>query len=242
MMDDALFDPGQFQAELALKSSPIAAFKKAIRQADTVLSQRFAEGRDIHQLIHERAWVTDQILQQAWARLPCAGDAGISLLAVGGYGRGELHPHSDIDLLILLRGDVEPYRDAIEAFLLLLWDIGLEVGQSVRSIEECQQEAAADITVITNLMESRTLAGDEALRQDMMQAIDTSHMWTTPSFSAPNVPSSRHAMPSSTIPNTTSNPTSKALRAACVTSRPSPGSPCATLAPTTCVSWCSKVF
>lgn len=182
MMDDALFDPGQFQAELALKSSPIAAFKKAIRQADTVLSQRFAEGRDIHQLIHERAWVTDQILQQAWARLPCAGDAGISLLAVGGYGRGELHPHSDIDLLILLRGDVEPYRDAIEAFLLLLWDIGLEVGQSVRSIEECQQEAAADITVITNLMESRTLAGDEALRQDMMQAIDTSHMWTDAEF------------------------------------------------------------
>ena len=110
MMDDALFDPGQFQAELAIKSSPIAAFKKAIRQADTVLTQRFEDGRDIHQLIHERAWFTDQILQQAWARLPCAGDPGIALLAVGGYGRGELHPHSDIDLLILLRGDVEPFR------------------------------------------------------------------------------------------------------------------------------------
>lgn len=92
MMDDALFDPGQFQAELAIKSSPIAAFKKAIRQADTVLAQRFEDGRDIHQLIHERAWFTDQILQQAWARLPCAGDPGIALLAVGGYGRGELHP------------------------------------------------------------------------------------------------------------------------------------------------------
>ncbi|MBU30464.1 MAG: [protein-PII] uridylyltransferase, partial [Pseudomonadales bacterium] len=182
MMDDALFDPGQFQAELAIKSSPIAAFKKAIRQADTVLAQRFEDGRDIHQLIHERAWFTDQILQQAWARLPCAGDPGIALLAVGGYGRGELHPHSDIDLLILLRGDVEPFREAIEAFLLLLWDIGLEVGQSVRSVEECQQEAAADITVITNLMESRTLAGDEALRQDMMAAIDTSHMWNDAEF------------------------------------------------------------
>ena len=60
MMDDALFDPGQFQAELAIKSSPIAAFKKAIRQADTVLAQRFEDGRDIHQLIHERAWFTDQ--------------------------------------------------------------------------------------------------------------------------------------------------------------------------------------
>ena len=182
MMDDALFDPGQFQAELALKSSPIAAFKKAIRQADALIAQRFEEGRDIHQLIHERAWFTDQILQQAWARLPCANDPGIALLAVGGYGRGELHPHSDIDLLILLRGDAEPFRESIEAFLMLLWDIGLEVGQSVRSIEECQHEARADITVITNLMESRTLAGDEALRQDMMQAIDTSHMWTDAEF------------------------------------------------------------
>ena len=100
-MDTELFDPGQFQAELALKSSPIAAFKKAIAQADAVLQARFRGGRDIHKLIHDRAWFTDQILTQAWARLACATDQGIALLAVGGYGRGELHPHSDIDLLIL---------------------------------------------------------------------------------------------------------------------------------------------
>ncbi|KKN98063.1 hypothetical protein LCGC14_0152630, partial [marine sediment metagenome] len=145
-MDIALFDPGQFQAELALKSSPIGAFKKAIRHADCVLQSRFEDGRDIRQLIHERAWVTDQILQQAWARLDCAQDPGIALLAVGGYGRGELHPHSDIDLLILVRDDAETFRSSIEIFLMLLWDIGLEVGQSVRSIEECQQEAKADLT------------------------------------------------------------------------------------------------
>ncbi|MEH6687483.1 MAG: [protein-PII] uridylyltransferase [Halopseudomonas sabulinigri] len=181
-MDIALFDPGQFQAELALKSSPIGAFKKAIRHADCVLQSRFEDGRDIRQLIHERAWVTDQILQQAWARLDCAQDPGIALLAVGGYGRGELHPHSDIDLLILVRDDAETFRSSIEIFLMLLWDIGLEVGQSVRSIEECQQEAKADLTVITNLMESRTLAGDEVLRQGMLKAISTEHMWPDAEF------------------------------------------------------------
>lgn len=182
-MDTELFDPGQFQAELALKSSPIAAFKKAIAQADSVLQARFRGGRDIHKLIHDRAWFTDQILTQAWARLACASDNGIALLAVGGYGRGELHPHSDIDLLILLReNNVDSYRESIEQFLMLLWDIGLEVGQSVRSIADCAQEARADITVITNLMESRTLAGDESLRQSMMQAIGPDQMWTGAEF------------------------------------------------------------
>lgn len=181
-MDNALFDPGQFQAELALKSSPISAFKKAIRHADNALQGRFESGRDIRQLIHERAWFTDQILQQAWARLDCAQDPGIALLAVGGYGRGELHPHSDIDLLILVRDDPEAFRSSIENFLMLLWDIGLEVGQSVRSIEECEQEAKADLTVITNLMESRTLSGDEVLRQSMLTAISTKNMWNDAEF------------------------------------------------------------
>ncbi len=181
-MDNELFDPSQFQAELALKTSPIAAFKKAIRQADSVLQARFKGGRDIRKLIHERAWFTDHILQQAWRQLSCAEDRGIALLAVGGYGRGELHPHSDIDLLILLQDDAEPYRDCIEQFLMLLWDIGLEVGQSVRNVGECAEEARADITVITNLMESRTLFGDEVLRQQMIAAISPEHMWSDAEF------------------------------------------------------------
>ncbi len=182
-MDTELFDNGQFQAELALKSSPVAAFKKAIRHADNVLKARFNGGRDIRKLIAERAWFTDQLLIQAWARLDCANDPAIALLAVGGYGRRELHPHSDIDLLILLRdGNADAYRTSIEQFLMTLWDIGLEVGQSVRSIAECQQEARADITVITNLMESRTLAGEESLRQAMMEAIGPQHMWSDAEF------------------------------------------------------------
>ena len=136
-VDPELFDRGQFQAELALKASPIAAFKKAIRNAREALDARFLAGRDIRRLIEDRAWFVDQILRAAWGRFDWTSDAEIALIAVGGYGRGELHPYSDIDLLILLADNShEKFRDSIEGFLTLLWDIGLEVGQSVRTVRE----------------------------------------------------------------------------------------------------------
>src|SRR5690606_29458111 len=74
------------------------------------------------------------------------------------------------------------YNEAISQFLTLLWDIGLEVGQSVRTISECQQEARADVTVITNLLESRLLVGEESLRQAMLEAVGPQHMWTSAEF------------------------------------------------------------
>ncbi|WIF66387.1 [protein-PII] uridylyltransferase [Metapseudomonas otitidis] len=182
-VDPELFDRGQFQAELALKSSPIAAFKKAIRQAKDVLDARFANGRDIRRLVEDRAWFVDQILREAWARFDWSEDADIALLAVGGYGRGELHPYSDIDLLILLdSADHETFREPIEGFLTLLWDIGLEVGQSVRSVDECAEEARADLTVVTNLMESRTIAGPESLRRRMQEVTSPDRMWPSKDF------------------------------------------------------------
>ncbi|HEY0289501.1 MAG TPA: [protein-PII] uridylyltransferase [Pseudomonas sp.] len=182
-VDPDLFDRGQFQAELALKASPIAAFKKAIRQAHEVLDERFKSGRDIRRLIEDRAWFVDNILQQAWEHFDWSEDADIALLAVGGYGRGELHPYSDIDLLILLdSADHEVFREPIERFLTLLWDIGLEVGQSVRSVDECAVEARADLTVITNLMESRTIAGPERLRKRMLEVTSPKEMWPSKEF------------------------------------------------------------
>ena len=178
-----LFDPGQFQAELSLKASPITAFKKAISRAREVLDQRFLAGHDIRQLVRDRAWFVDQILQLAWQRFDWSQGAEIALLAVGGYGRGELHPYSDIDLLILLDGpEHERFREPIEGFLTLLWDIGLEVGQSVRSVAECAEEARADLTVVTNLMESRTIAGPEWLRERMQAVTSPQQMWPSEEF------------------------------------------------------------
>ncbi|MBP8186097.1 MAG: [protein-PII] uridylyltransferase, partial [Pseudomonas sp.] len=182
-VDPDLFDRGQFQAELALKASPIGAFKKALRQINAVLDERFQSGREIRRLIEDRAWCVDQILREAWARFDWHRGAELSLVAVGGYGRGELHPHSDIDLLILLDNeDQELFRESIEQFLMLLWDIGLEVGQSVRSVAECAVEARADLTVITNLMESRTIAGPEHLRQRMLEVTSPEQMWPSKHF------------------------------------------------------------
>ena len=182
-VDPELFDRGQFQAELALKTSPIGAFKKAIRHAREVLDARFSAGRAIRHLIEDRAWLVDQILQEAWHQFSWQHSGEIALVAVGGYGRGELHPYSDIDLLILLaENDHEMYREPIEGFLTLLWDIGLEVGQSVRSVQECADEARADLTVITNLMESRTIAGPEPLRQRMQVVTSPEHMWSSEDF------------------------------------------------------------
>lgn len=181
-MDSELFDSERFSLELAGGKAPISLFRQTIENADKVLEARFRGGRDIHKLTHDRAWFTDCLLRQAWQLHFPEQPAGIALLAVGGYGRGELHPHSDIDLLILLQNDHQPFSTPIERFLLLLWDIGLEVGQSVRNIEECAEQARADLTVITNLMESRTLCGDEQLRQQMLVATGPDRMWSSAEY------------------------------------------------------------
>ncbi|NCU95573.1 MAG: bifunctional uridylyltransferase/uridylyl-removing protein, partial [Betaproteobacteria bacterium] len=87
-----------------------------------------------------------------------------SLTAVGGYGRGELFPYSDVDLLVLLDAPVGPdEQPLLDRFVGTLWDIGLEVGHSVRTVHECLEAARSDITVQTNLLESRWLAGNRTL-------------------------------------------------------------------------------
>jgi len=181
--DLELFDPVRFNAQLSQQISPLPVFKNAITQARQVLDARFRAGADIRALINARAWFVDQILKAAWSRFDFA-QANIALLAVGGYGRGELHPYSDIDLLLLLAENVEreALRLKVERFLTLLWDIGLEVGQSVRTVAECAQDAKDDLTLTTNLMESRTLSGDKSLREQMLQATHNGQLWPSREF------------------------------------------------------------
>ena len=104
----------------------------------------------------------DAILAEAWqaARLP----ANTALVGVGGYGRGELFPYSDVDLLILLGAPPDAITQAkLESLVQLLWDLGLEIGHSIRTVDECMQESSADITVQTSLLEARLVTGDTAL-------------------------------------------------------------------------------
>ncbi|WP_346795793.1 [protein-PII] uridylyltransferase [Halomonas sp. Bachu 37] len=180
--DETLFDFDSFRQELAGSRSPIAPFKAALRDIQMRLDERFRNGADIRALVHGRAWCLDRLLAIAWEQHDWPDD-GVALLAVGGYGRGELHPHSDVDLLLLLRHDDDtPYREPLTAFITFLWDIGLEIGHSVRSLADCEREAEADVTVITNLLESRLIAGTQDLREAMRERIDSSRIWPSDRF------------------------------------------------------------
>ncbi|AXY42893.1 [protein-PII] uridylyltransferase [Halomonas sp. JS92-SW72] len=181
--DESLFDSDAFRAELAGSRSPIAPFKAALREIQARLDGRFRSGADIRDLIHGRAWCLDRLLAVAWEQHEWPAGEGLALLAVGGYGRGELHPHSDVDLLLLLEEDDDaPYRETLTAFITFLWDIGLEIGHSVRSLSDCEREAEADVTVITNLLESRTIAGPERLREAMKARLAPDRLWPADRF------------------------------------------------------------
>ncbi len=173
------FSQGAFRRDLNDKN-PITVFKNAINAASVQFNTRFHEGEEIRALIYERALFIDCILHYAWHQFQWDDD--ISLLAVGGYGRGELHPQSDIDLLILLKQESDHYTDSLERFLTLLWDIGLEIGHSVRTLEQCLEIASQDITVATNIMECRTLIGSDDLRQQLLASSGQDAIWPADQF------------------------------------------------------------
>ena len=177
-----LFSRSQFRADVSLSSSAIPAYKKAIESARSRLDQWFRAGEAIENLVYAQTWFMDEILITAWEHLSWNSDR-IALLAVGGYGRGELHPGSDIDILILLTNDdYATHKDNIERFLTLLWDIGLKVGSSVRSLDESAVQARNDLTIMTNLMESRRLSGPESLFNALHERIDTHRMWPSKDY------------------------------------------------------------
>ncbi len=178
-----LCDCATFDAELAQGAEPLALFRDALRNGAAALLQRFHSGAAAAELVHGRAGLIDLIVVRAWRRFLDDGLTDIALIAVGGYGRGELHPGSDIDLMVLLEGAAhQRYRERMEQFLTFLWDIGLEVGHSVRSLEECVREATGDVTVATNLMESRLLAGPHVLFEAMRAATGPERIWPTREF------------------------------------------------------------
>jgi [protein-PII] uridylyltransferase len=184
----ALFDSDNFRQELDKADSPIACitcFKNSINSARKILDNQFKQKGNIEKIIQDQAWFIDKILCCAWQQYDWDKADDISLLAVGGYGRGELHPYSDIDIQILLKkNNIKKYKKNIESFLTFLWDINLEVGQSVRTIKENKKEAASDITTATALMESRTIFGNKALHQEVMEILIKGKIWAPKKFFA----------------------------------------------------------
>ena len=181
IQDTELLDLETFQENVSRDEQPFQLYREALQHAKSVLAERFHAGRSATELVHSHAHVIDALLRLAWQQWFLEAD-GIALLAVGGYGRGELHPHSDIDVLILLQEQTDQYDDAISHFVTFLWDIGLEVGQSVRTIKECETEATNDITVATNLQEARLLIGPETLFEQQRQACAPDKIWPSREF------------------------------------------------------------
>ena len=183
LSDIQMFFTSAFDKALATTTTPLELCRHTLQSAQAELYDRFDKGVPVSALVTHRAWIIDELLIRVWGRFMESGDHGIALVAVGGYGRGELHPCSDIDLLVLLAADeTDHYRERIEKLLAFLWDIGLEVGHSVRSVDECVRQAEKDITVMTNLMESRLVAGNAALYEAMQQRTSTEHIWPARAF------------------------------------------------------------
>ena len=155
--------------------------RESLAVAGADLRARFEAGDSIVELVHARAAFIDGVLVGLWREH--IEHFGAALVAVGGYGRGELHPYSDIDIMLILPDSLEPRsEESISAFVTALWDIGLEAGQSVRSLAQCREEAAADLTVATTLMEARLLAGPEELFAAMQDIIAPENMWPSDQF------------------------------------------------------------
>jgi [protein-PII] uridylyltransferase len=153
---------------------PAVAMKKELREQ---LKRELKAGRQMviagfqrdgmpEKLLRNLRQVVDTVLTTAWqeANLPSQS----ALVGVGGYGRGELFPYSDVDLLILLHEQPdEATRAKLEELVQLLWDLGLEIGSSIRTVDECMSEAKADITVQTSLLEARLVCGNQAVFDEM---------------------------------------------------------------------------
>ncbi len=150
----------------------LALLKAALAAGRAEIRRRFDRGASGRAVARANCHLVDQLVRVAFDHVsehvyplgsPSTGEV-LSLVAVGGYGRGELAPHSDVDLLFLIPYKIAPRSEqVIEDVLYYLWDLGFKVGQAARSVDECIRQARADLTICTSLLEARWLWGDQEL-------------------------------------------------------------------------------
>jgi [protein-PII] uridylyltransferase len=146
-----------------------AEIRQSLRAARLFLQQDYERHAQPARLLRAHAKLVDEHLRTAWQLL--AMPSNLTLVGVGGYGRNELYPKSDIDLLILLPEEPSPaLQQQLQELIGLLWDIGLEVGHSIRTVAQCMEESA-DITVQTNLLEARLITGASKLFEEMVSTL-----------------------------------------------------------------------
>jgi len=133
-------------------------------------------------LVRARAQAVERVVVHAW--IACVGENdALALYAVGGFGRGELFPFSDVDLLVLTTPQPEPAAQrAIESFFTCLWDIGLKPGHAVRTVAECRDLAAGDATIYTSLLDARVLRGSTQLDPGFARLLIDADIWPAPKY------------------------------------------------------------
>ncbi|HIE90557.1 MAG: [protein-PII] uridylyltransferase [Methylophilaceae bacterium] len=137
-------------------------WRSNLKEQRAQLEQDFLKNKNPASLLKKHTKLVDELLNVVWEHSALNNE--VTLIAVGGYGREELFPYSDIDLLILLPDNVSDEQNKeIETLIGVLWDLGLNIGHSVRSLQECIDEAANDSTIQTNLLESRLLCGSQVI-------------------------------------------------------------------------------
>ncbi|HEY8118871.1 MAG TPA: [protein-PII] uridylyltransferase [Methylophilaceae bacterium] len=148
------------------------AWRNRLQHQQEELRTAFQKNADTSRLLRQHCHLVDALLRDIWQQSTM--DSQLCLIAVGGYGRGELFPYSDVDLLILLPDGADvAVSNSVETLIGLFWDIGLAVGHSVRSLDECVAEAAKDATVQTNMLEARLLTGNKQIYRRFEQAIES---------------------------------------------------------------------
>jgi len=162
---------------------PQILLKQIIKEKYDALSQKFNPNNNVDTLILENSIFIDELLTLCWNHFLKQFSSHLCLLATGGYGRNELFPNSDIDILILLKNsDTHPFQDSLSEFSNFLWDIGLKPGQSVRTIPECILAAKEDQTIMTSLIETRIICGNQSLFIDLSEQISQTHLWLSADY------------------------------------------------------------
>jgi len=160
----------------------IQSYKNFRTELLKLLNHRFNSQVDIYELISLNTCIVDALLKNIWSLFSIPEDSA-ALIAIGGYGRRELFPESDIDVMIVLSDNIDnKTKVKIESFLTFLWDINLHIAQSVRTISDCIEESKKDITVLTSLMEHFYLAGNIELYKQVVQLVDNNKIWPSKKY------------------------------------------------------------
>ena len=172
----------KFLNQKSFEKLSVSDYKDFKIELFTLLKNRLKKDKDIYYLISLNTCIVDKLLKNIWEQYKFPADQA-ALIAIGGYGRREMYPGSDIDLMIVL----EEYADTalkskVESFLTFLWDINLPIAQSVRTPKECIEEAKNDVTVMTSIMEHYYLAGNKSLYARTIALTQNSKIWPSKKY------------------------------------------------------------